>query len=375
MKKNVLIVSTIYRVGERVYPLISEFSNFANIDLLQVNEMSNDMTSYGNIDYREIFHSEYDKFFDNIFDGTITSIETKGARDSKPSKTILDLNVEKYDMIFYDDNRSRHGMWNIYNRKKPDCVMIANTHCNSTLNPKKGVLPTEGHQNGNYIVDNYKKVFDYCFVNGDIERNAYDKKDYIISGGIPSNDELKYYDRTNDFILIIVNFLGNGYCPYKVSFNEHLFKNLNLLELQKKYKKRIIFKTKSRANHSSMVDDRNYLNSIIPNGLDFDIITDFDNNNQLICGASLVIGSTSALSFKPIQKGIPTVLINKSGCVGNFYSYRSLIDVDENFLDLVEKEMSYDRDEKYIENLITGGSSFNSTNVFTNKVKKIMGVQ
>ena len=116
-EKNVLIVSTIYRVGERVYPLISEFSNFANIDLLQVNEMSNDMTSYGNIDYREIFHSEYDKFFDNIFDGTITSIETKGARDSKPSKTILDLNVEKYDMIFYDDNRSRHGMWNIYNRK------------------------------------------------------------------------------------------------------------------------------------------------------------------------------------------------------------------------------------------------------------------
>ena len=63
MRKKILIITSIYRVGERIYPLIHEFHKFADLDLLQVNEMSNDMISYGNIDYRELFHIEYDKGF------------------------------------------------------------------------------------------------------------------------------------------------------------------------------------------------------------------------------------------------------------------------------------------------------------------------
>lgn len=372
--KNILIVASIYRVGERVYPLIPKFKEFANIDLLQVNEMSNNMVSYGDIDFRKIFHNKYGKFFDNIYDGTTSSIESMGARDAQPSQTILDLDVKKYDMIFYDDNRSRHGMWSLYNRKRSDCIMIANTHCNSSLNPQKNITPIEGHQNGNYIVDNYKKVFDYCFVHGDVERDAYDNKDYIITGGIPSNDELKYYDRTNDFILVIVNFLGNSNCPYRLSFDEVLFKNINLLEIQKRYNKKVIFKTKSRANHSSLMADHNYIHSIMPTELDFNIITDFEDNNQLICGASLIIGSTSMLSFKPIQKGIPTVLTNNTGCVGSFRDYRSLVDVDKNFVDKVDIEMNLDRDVNFIKNTIEGGLEFNSTKSYLEKIKNLMNV-
>ena len=374
MKKNILIVASIYRVGERVYPLIPEFHKFANVDLLQVNEMSRDMVSYGNINYNEIFHNKYDKFFDNIYDGTTSSIESKGARNSNPSKTVLNLDVNKYDMIFYDDNRNRHGMWNLYERKRSDCIMIANTHCNSSLNPQKNNIPVEGHQNGNYIVDNYQKVFDYCFVHGNIERDAYDNKDYIITGGIPSNDDLKYYDRTDDFILIIVNFLGNKSHPYNIGFDEVLFKNFNLLELQKRYNKKIIIKVKSRANYSSMVVDRNYITSLLPNNLDFDIIHDFEDNNQLICGASLVIGSTSTLSFKPIQKGIPTILTNKTGCIGSFHSYRSLIDVDKDFIEKVEDEMRGGRDINFIESALDGGLKYNSTEIYTEKIKELMGV-
>lgn len=374
MRKKILIIASIYRVGERIYPLIHEFHKFADLDLLQINEMSNDMISYGNIDYRELFHIEYDKFFDNKYDGTISSIESKGARDSNPSQTILDLDVTKYDMIFYDDNRTRHGLWNLYQRKRTDCIMIANTHCNSSLNPQPNDNPPEGHNNGNYIVDNYQKVFDYCFVHGNIERNAYDNKDYIITGGIPSNDELKYYDRTNDFILVIVNFLGNAYCPYNISFDGALFNNMNLLELQRLYNKKIVFKIKSRANHSSVMADSNYVTSFMPAGLDFDIVTDFENNNQLVCGAALVIGSTSTLSFKPIQKGIPTVLTNKTGCIGSYYSYRSLVDVDSNFIERVENEMNAGRDIEFIGDALEGGLEFNSTEVYTNKVRELMSV-
>ena len=120
--------------------------------------------------------------------------------------------------------------------------------------------------------------------------------------------------------------------------------------------------------------DHNYIHSIIPNELDFDIITDFEDNNQLICGASLVIGSTSTLSFKPIQKGIPTVLTNNTGCVGSFRDYRSLVDVDENFVDKVELEMSLDRDVDFIKNTIEGGLEFNSTNNYLTKIKDLMNV-
>ena len=75
MKKKILFIASVYRVGERVYPIIPELHKFADIDLLQINEMSNDMECYGNIDYREIFHNKYDKYFDNIYDGTGSSIE------------------------------------------------------------------------------------------------------------------------------------------------------------------------------------------------------------------------------------------------------------------------------------------------------------
>ena len=120
--------------------------------------------------------------------------------------------------------------------------------------------------------------------------------------------------------------------------------------------------------------DRDYVTSLMPDGLDFDIITDFEDNNQLICGAALVIGSTSTLSFKPIQKGIPTVLTNKTGCIGSYYSYRSLVTVDSNFIEKVENEMNAGRDIKFIGDALEGGLEFNSTEVYTNKVRELMSV-
>lgn len=373
MRKKILFIASIYRVGERTYPIIPELHKFADIDLLQVNEMSKDMHNYGNIDYRDVFHDKYGTFFDNIYDGTLSSIESRGARNSNPSSTILSLDVKKYDMIFYDDNRDRHGVWYLYKNKRSDCTMIGNTHGNTTLNPQPGKIQPEGHSSGNYIVDNYKKVFDYCFVHGDEERESYDDTSYIISGGIPANDQLKYYQRTNDFILIVVNFLGNSpSCPYKLRFDEKLFNQMRLLELQEIYKKQIVIKTKSRANHTSVASDHAYINSILPDNLQYQIITDFEDNNQLVCGASLVIGSTSGLSFKPIQKGIPTVLINKAGCIGSFHKHRSLIDIETNFLDKVAFEIDSGKDGDYVDRILEGGSSFNSTEIYIKKIKELL---
>ena len=199
LMKNILFITTIYRQGERIYPILPQLSNHYKIDLLQINEMSNDMDNYGNIDNRNLFHKEYDSCFNNIIDGTIKSIESKGARNDNPSDVIKNLDVDKYDMIIYDDDRNRHGINSIYNRVKNKIPLIGNVHGNFWY-------PDSGKSN---IKNCYDKVFNKAFVLGEKEKKAHYPNDYILSGGIPSNDELKYYDRTDDFILIIVNFLGN----------------------------------------------------------------------------------------------------------------------------------------------------------------------
>ena len=39
MRKKILFIPSIYRVGERIYPLIPELSKFADVDLLLIDDM------------------------------------------------------------------------------------------------------------------------------------------------------------------------------------------------------------------------------------------------------------------------------------------------------------------------------------------------
>ena len=70
---KVLLVTTVYRVGEKIYPIIPELSKFCSIDLLRVNEMSYDMRWYGDIDPRMIFDAKYLEFIDDVYDGGFES--------------------------------------------------------------------------------------------------------------------------------------------------------------------------------------------------------------------------------------------------------------------------------------------------------------
>ena len=53
--KRILLIATVYRVGERIYPIVPELSKFYSIDLLKVNEMSSEMGWYGDNDPRILF--------------------------------------------------------------------------------------------------------------------------------------------------------------------------------------------------------------------------------------------------------------------------------------------------------------------------------
>jgi hypothetical protein len=370
MRKKILLIVTVYRVGERIHPIITELYKFIDIDLLQINEMSEDLLWYGTEDPRVLFHEKYDVCFNQIFDGGKGSIEQFGARNHEPCDVIKNLDVSQYDLVLYDDDRDRHGVWYIYDQVKDRIPMVGNVHGNrwSSL---------DGFLEKSNIKHFYQKTFNHASVFGVKERDSYNPNDYILSGGIPSNDDLKYYDRTDDFILVIINFLGSmkGEIPdfYRVLFDENFMTQSGLVELQKHYNKKVVFKLKGRAAHPYPRDDFDYLRTIVPKELDYEIIMDFPDNNQLICGSFLVISAPSTFAFKPIQKGIPTILINGAGIVGNFQDYRGLIELDkDNVLDRVEKEISLGRDESFIKNTIEGGLDFTSTEKYVQNIKGLL---
>ena len=91
--KNLLFITTVYRTGERIFPIIPKLSDFFNIDLLLLNEMSEDLSWYGTDDPRGDFHKIYDCHFDNIYDGGRSSVEQYGARNENPCSVIKNLDV------------------------------------------------------------------------------------------------------------------------------------------------------------------------------------------------------------------------------------------------------------------------------------------
>ncbi len=111
------------------------------------------------------------------------------------------------------------------------------------------------------------------------------------------------------------------------------------------------------------------MNRKIHQSLNYRILVDVENDNQLISESKIVISAPSTLAFKPIQLGIPTVLINHSGQVSNFYDYDGLFDINKDFKSYLRE---YTKKEKFINNTIAGGLNFNSTILMLDEIKKLL---
>ncbi len=329
--KKVLFITSQYRVGERIYPIIPHLAKEYELDLLKVYQMSPSHKWVGDNDLRLYFDKLYGKYFSQVFN--------------------TECDSSKYDLIISDDNRlsSKTALNKIYKNKK--CQMLACTHGNGD-NP--------------YLIEGYKNVFDKCFVFGKKECQF----DYCIPIGIPSNDELiNYQNFEKKHILVIINFLTNRQSPFKVNFGKELFDKLDLLSLQKEYNLPVVLKLKSRADEGGFEHNVKYLEEILPDSLNYRILVDVENDNQLISESKIVISAPSTLAFKPIQLGIPTVLINHSGQVSNFYDYDGLFDINKDFKSYLRE---YTKKEKFINNTIAGGLNFNSTILMLDEIKKLL---
>lgn len=340
-KKNILFVTTQYRAGERIYPIISHLSTKYNLDLFKTYHMHPDTGKWGgDIDMRAKFDELYSIHFQNSY------------------KQIEEISFDKYNLIIADDCRIQSGLGLIYQNRK--CLMIGNSHGNNRFN---------------YPVNNVGKCFDGCFVFGEKEL----VQPHLIPGGIPSNDKLKEYrNREKKHILLITNFLGNKSTytdPWGFHFlpmDKDFFDNLQLDKLQQKYNKPVIIKIKSR-EENNYTEDINYIKSIINSNIQYKIIIDVEDDNLLIAESEIVLGHPSTMMLKPLQLGIPTVMFNnygygdQDGCIYN--NCNSLIDLS---YDKILETLNLKPDNEFIKKTVLGGINFNSTEYYISYIDQII---
>ena len=338
--KRILFITSQYRAGERIYPIIPFLSKDYKLDLLKVYQM--DSTKYkwvGDYDLRTHFDKTYLQYFDNEYNG---------------NRSIKKINFKKYDLIISDDNRDsqKTNLMDIYSLKS--CPLIACSHGNWNLDKTW------------HVKKSHKISFDKCFVFGKTEK-LYD---HCLLGGIPSNDTLKLYQNLEKkHILIIVNFLGNRKSPFPIVFNDKFIKELNLEKLQNIYNLPFIIKLKSRADELDYNRNVKYLRSILPKTLKYKIIVDTINDNKLVAESKFVISAPSTLTFKSIQLGIPTIIIKNSGQIGAFHNYDGVFNSTDNIIKYID---NYETKHDFIKNTIEGGIDFNSTKIMLNNIKKFL---
>ena len=153
MNKKVLFITSVYRIGERIYPIIPKLKEkLFDIDLIKVNEMSSEMSWYGTIDPRVSFDNLYSKHIDNTFD-----VGFNGFKDKN-----ININLSEYDIVIYDDCRARYGLNKLYDSiSKLDIPMLGSIHGGG-----RG-YGSEDYNSG------YKRVFDYLMVFGDVDVDAH----------------------------------------------------------------------------------------------------------------------------------------------------------------------------------------------------------
>lgn len=351
--KRILLISTIYRVGERIYPIIPKLSEEFEVDVLKTAQMGNGLQWYGDDDLRKVFDNLYSEYINNIF-------------YERPP-------LYHYDLILMDDDRYRNGMKDIYD-----------------MAHQLGI-PVIGHQHGNQEIKNIKPnlrekgrtSWDYITVFGQKEKDSYLPHidgDLVLNGGIPCNDKLKEYQKTDKNILVIVNFLGNRGAPF-LRFDKGVFDKLCLLDLQKQYNKNVVIKIKSRAdNPQGKTEDFEYLNDILHNDLEYDIVMDTDDDNKLIADSSFVISAPSVMALKPIQMGIPTVVLGKHppkagaqfGQLGTFHDWDIQHLKIESIMKNIEHQFDKGRDVEWIEKTIEGGVEYNSIGKYIEHIRNII---
>ena len=335
--KRILLLFTNHRVAEKLWPLIPHLADEYSVDLFTIGLMSYDTPWIGDVDERKVMVDKYSNYINKVIAGP--GIKYHGDNINQDLHSFID--IDKYEYVIYDDNRqmSEYNLPPFYNKCKEAGVMVI------------------GNSHGNE--DNVN----------DATNISYDFRMDFSSGHSCSNDTLKDVVRANNHILVIVNFLGNRYSPFPTNFNADFIKRSGIVDISNHYGLPIKVKLKAR------LDDPNYKANIqyVKSLLDCEVITNTDNIDDLIAQSAVVISAPSTLAFKPIQLGIPTILIKGSGAIGCFKDYPGLVDLDKfHIFDSLTKQVQHGKYVDWLDSHLAGASSFSSCKLYIENIKKLI---
>ena len=354
--KHILFVATVYRIGERIHPIIPKLAEHYKLSLLTIYQMhpgGRYRGWNGPHDMRYKFHNLYDKYFEDHWSGEIYA------------KGLLDMS--QFDAVIQDDCRDRSGMDELYQ------------------DAKRAGIPVFGNQHGSndfesntYPVSGVDSNFDKMFLFGQSELEYF--QDYVppsryLLGGIPANDGLKEYERTNKHILLITNFLGNNpkrrYNGYQ--FNGDFIDKIGLREIQKKFNRPVLIKIKARLHDAPPYqNDIDYVyDGLKKSGIEGEVVHDVLDDNKMVSDSICVVGAGTTLMFKPIQKGIPTVMIKGTGETDFFGDFPGVLNFGE--IDKIMYQLeNQQRDTEYLEYVMRGSSDYTSIEKYVDEIKKLV---
>ena len=338
LKNKILLLFTNHRVAEKLWPIIPELSKEYVLDLLLIGLFSNKTPWVGDIDERAVKINEYKSYINNIITGP--GIQYHG--DNITENLYDYINLDEYSLVIFDDNRAvpEFNIPSFYEKcKEKNITVVGNSHGNENT-PHNAIG-----------------------ISHDVRMDFH-------NGGIPANDTLlnsTIIDQKH--ILVITNFLGNRYSIYPINFDENFIQETGLKEMSQEYKLPIKVKIKTRLDNPNYTQSINYVNNLI----ECDVVTNTDNIDQLIANSAIVISAPSTLAFKPIQLGIPTILIKGSGAIGAFNTYPGLVELNKKIIfDNLQKQINHGRYVDFIKNNIAGGDTFTSTQTYVKYIKRFL---
>ena len=105
------------------------------------------------------------------------------------------------------------------------------------------------------------------------------------------------------------------------------------------------------------------------------MVFDVEDDNKFISDSVCVVGAGSTLMYKPIQKGIPTVMIRGAGESDFFGNFPGLLELNigkNKIIDELDRQDKDGRDEKYLEYIMYGSSDYTSVEKYVEGVKKLI---
>jgi len=361
--KNLLFISTIHRMSERMLPAILDFHvRHGKTTILNLGQSSR------NTNYQE--NKRYLSNFDNLPFG-INVYDGKGIRNKRDvrskqycfeSLSLVDEICERHniDAIVLDDSRDNDLNLALgWYCKKTSIKLFANSHGNTD----------ELEWDKTFCLSNpfYDKLF--VFGRFEVERfeSTYHKGKYI-PGGIPENDSIKNYKKNSKQISVIVNRVVVDGQPSERLFDSSVVEDIGLVDLQKKLQLPVVFKLKDRMSEDTNRDVDSLI-SYLPKGLDYSIVTHVENELNFLSNSKLVLSYGSTMAFKALQLNIPTIIFKGLGPIGLFSSYKGKCDLDRSYFELIEK-LDADYFESFLPHILEGSTTFDATKRYSDYLEE-----